>query len=111
MSTQNYSMMSGDSKTLTVNVVDGDGVAVDVSTAAAIVYEIAASPAAATSYVSKALTTGVTVATSTVTVTLAPADTKDLAGVYYHELEITDASGHVFTAFSGYVTIARDLIT
>lgn len=103
-------MVSGDSATLSIGIVNAAGVAVDVSTATAIVYEIATSPAAATPLVSKALTTGVTVATSTVTVTLAPADTKDLAGVYYHELEITDASGNVFTAFSGYVTIDRDLI-
>lgn len=107
--TQNFAMVSGDSKTLDIGIVDGDGVAVDVSTAPAIAYQIAASPAA-TALVTKTLASGITVATSTVSVTLAPADTASLAGVYYHELQVTDAGGRVFTALSGYVTIERDLI-
>lgn len=108
---QNYSMTSGDSKTITVNVVDAAGTAVDVSTATAVRYAIATSAAAVTPSVSKTLGAGITVAGSVVTVTLAAADTALLAGVYYHELEITDASAHVFTALSGHVTIERDLLT
>jgi len=68
-------MYSGDSKTLTISIVDGDGDAVDVSTAG-----------------------------STVTVTLEPDDTADLAGVFYYELQITDESGNVSTAMSGAIT-------
>jgi hypothetical protein len=67
-------MYSGDSKTLTISIVDGDGDAVDVSTAASVVYAIADS-SRGPALVSKTLADGVSVAGSTVTVTLEPDDT------------------------------------
>jgi hypothetical protein len=38
---QDVTMYSGDSKTLTISIVDGDGDAVDVSTAESVTYAIA----------------------------------------------------------------------
>lgn len=108
--TQNVTMYSGDSKTLTISIVDSDGAAIDVSTAAAVVYAIADS-SRGPALVTKTLADGVSVAGSTVTVTLEPDDTEDLAGVYYHELQITDDVGHVDTAMSGTITVRRDLVT
>ena len=111
MADQNFSLHSGDSKSVTVNIVNAAGVAVDVSTASAVVYKVAASPGSE-ALVSKSLGSGISVAGSTVTITFAPADTATLAGgVYYHELEITDGDGNVQTAFTGYVLIEGDLIT
>jgi len=106
---QDVTMYSGDSKTLTISIVDGDGDAVDVSTAAAVVYAIADS-SRGPAHVTKTLADGVSVAGSTVTVTLEPDDTAALAGVYYHELQITDESGNVDTALSGAITVQRDLV-
>lgn len=43
-------------------------------------------------------------------VLLEPADTYELAGSYYHEVEITDAYGNVSTPISDTFTIEKDLI-
>lgn len=103
-----FSMYSGDSRVLTISIRDEAGVAVDVSTATAIVYGIFR--ADGTLVVSKALGAGVTVVTSTVTVTLLPADTAALAGTYGHELQVTMPDGSVSTALHGEMTIVRDYI-
>lgn len=46
----------------------------------------------------------------TLTVELLPEDTETLKGNFYHELEITDASGDVSTAFVGEFVIKSNLI-
>lgn len=46
----------------------------------------------------------------TLTVELLPGDTETLKGTFYHELEITDASGDVSTAFVGEMVIKPNLI-
>lgn len=43
-------------------------------------------------------------------VILNPQDTEDLSGPYYHEIEIRSALGEVSTAFSGEMTIKKNLI-
>ena len=43
-------------------------------------------------------------------VTLAPSDTRELNGSYYHEVEITDAFGNVSTPISDSFTVTKDLI-
>ena len=110
MADQNTAFHSGDTKTLTVSIVNAAGVAVNVSTATAISYKLAATPYS-TALVTKSLTSGITVVTSTVSVALLPADTASLAGRYYHEMQITDASGNVSTVLSGQVMIEAELIT
>ena len=110
MAAQSFVMFSGDSKSLVVSIVDDDGVAVDVSASATIKYSLAESASSVSAKFSKSLGDGIAVVTSTVTVTIDATDTETLAGNFYHELEITDASGLVYTAFSGRVTIKRDKI-
>jgi len=110
MAEQNFSMHSGDSKSLSVSITNAAGTPVDVSTAAAIVWTLAASPTSA-ALVTKGLGDGVTVSTSTVTVALDPEDTDDLAGLYYQEMQVTDGSGNVSTVLSGHVLIEGDLVS
>lgn len=111
MTIQNYSMISGDSKSIDISLVDNDGAAVDVSTAGTATYKIASGPNAdSVVYVTKSLVSGITVATSTVTVALVPSDTENLSGAYYHELLIVDAEGKQFRPIQGKVTITRNLI-
>jgi len=43
-------------------------------------------------------------------ITLSPADTDALSGEYYHELQLTTASGEISTVLYVQVTIAKDLI-
>jgi hypothetical protein len=45
-----------------------------------------------------------------VTVVLDPEDTLNLSGNFYHELEITDATGDVATAYTGTFTVKKALI-
>ena len=109
MSGQNFTMYSGDSKTLSVRVVNENWKPVDIDSATDITYKLAAS-VSGTALITKDLSDGISVANSTVTITLGTADTASLSGDYYHELQITDASSNVFTAFSGTVTVTSDLI-
>lgn len=100
----------GDSKSLEIAITDSDGAAVDVSTAQAVVYALFARAGGA-ALVTKTLDDGVSVATSTVTVALAPADTAELApGLYLHELQITDSAGAVTTALQGSVALRAGYI-
>lgn len=103
-----FSMYSGDSRVLTITIRDEEAVAVDVSTATAIVFGIFR--ADGTQLLSKTLGAGVSVVTSTVTVTLSPADTAGLSGTFGHELQITMPTGVVATALRGEVTIVKDYI-
>lgn len=109
MADQNFSMKSGDSKVLAIAIANSAGTPVDVSTAAAISWKLAATPYG-TALLTKTLGSGITVSTSTVSVTLTAANTQDLEGVYYQEMQITDASGNVSTVLSGQIAIGRDLI-
>jgi hypothetical protein len=105
----NFSMVSGDSRTLTIPITDEGGNNVDVSTAQAIRYGIFKHGGDA--LVSKSLENGLSVVAHVVTVVLVPADTAALlAGSYPHELEIVTASGEVHTALQGTVTIRKDYI-
>lgn len=103
---QNFSMISGDTKRLEVTIQDADGAEVDV-TGAAVTYVIADSAVR----VAKTTDDGITIDGAVVTVTLDPADTAELAGVYAHEMQITDPSGNVGTVMIGEVSIAKDIIT
>lgn len=102
-------MVAGDSHTIEILIADAEGTPVDVSNAQAIRYGLFNGSTAA--LVSKSLSSGITVDTSTVTVTLEPEDTAGLRGAFVHELEITDVTGAVHTPLQGRVTIMRDYLT
>jgi hypothetical protein len=103
-------LYAGDTKILTIAITDANGNAVDVSTATAIVYGVYGR-ISSTAIISKTLAGGITVVTSTVTVTLDPEDTADIApGAYIHECEVTQASGAVYTVLQGKLTIIKDYV-
>jgi hypothetical protein len=109
MNEQNFSMVSGDNRSLAITIRDPAGALVDVSGASAIAWQLAASPHGV-ALVSKSLGDGISVVTSVVTVTLDAADTADLDdGLYHHELEIVHGGG-TSTVLAGQVAIARDII-
>ena len=103
---QNFSMISGDTKLLELTIHDAEVAEVDV-TGADVTYVIADSAVRVT----KTTDDGITIDGAVVTVTLDPADTAELAGVYAHEMQITDPSGNVGTVMIGEVSIAKDIIT
>jgi hypothetical protein len=107
--TTSYDMFSGDSVILSVAITDGNGNAVALA-GATCAYTVRESITASSALITKATGSGITVSGSTVTITLSPADTAALAGVYHHELQITDSGGHVSTAFQDVIHIKRDMI-
>lgn len=104
------SLIRGDSRDLTITITDEAGAPVDVSTAPTITYGIF-DRGVSTALVTKALGDGISVVTSTVTVTLDPADTTSLTpGEYFQELQIIMADGDVFTPLQGVIRLIRDYI-
>jgi len=104
-----FSMYSGDSKTLAITITDKSGSAVDL-TGATVKYAIAGSATATTKLVSKQTGgAGITTALNVATVTIDPADTEAIAGIFYQEIETTDINGYVSTSMVGTITIAAEV--
>lgn len=104
---QHFSMVSGDDKTLSITVTDSAGDAVDLTGASA---SWALGKQGQAALVIKTGTISAP-ATGVVTIALEPADTAALAGNYYHEMQVTDASGNVSTVAAGAVYIRADMVT
>ena len=103
---QNITMWSGDDKTISVTVNDENGAAQDITSFTASY--VIAKYAGDTAIVTKTNNTGITLTTPAsgiLTIVLDAADTTSLGGLYHHELEITDTSSKVATAFIGILTI------
>lgn len=109
-------IIKGDDAQLVFTIKNQAGNAIDLTGATAMTFKAAASLSAAAS-ISKTLGAGIvntTPASGIVTVTLTDSDTDLEAGVYYFELQITDASGNIMTVRDidenpGEITILDDL--
>lgn len=104
---------SGDTMEITVTVTNSAGAAVDCSSVT-IVYGLDTAPhSGGTPLISKASGAGdFTIgggSNNEIAFTLDPADTEDLDGTYYHEMEITNAAGDVATVLEGTVEIVGDM--
>lgn len=99
---QNFEMYAGNTKNIVVTVADVNLTGATVKWAMKkTIYD--AEPA-----VAKTTAAGIAVTDATTgifTVTLFPADTRNLSGTYQHEAEITDAPGNVSTVLTGQLTI------
>lgn len=105
---------SGDTREITVTVTDKAGAAVDCSSVV-IVYGLDTVPhSGGTPLVSKTSGAGDFSiggdGSNEITFTLDPADTADLNGTYYHEMEITNDDDEVATVLEGTVVIVGDMI-
>jgi hypothetical protein len=108
---------SGDSLIIRIRVVDDAGAPIDLS-GAVIRYEIAQT-AGKTALVSKssadgAITTGAGAGTNDeIVIPILPADTAPLAhrdDGYYHECEVTDVAGNVYTVMAGTISLETDQV-
>lgn len=107
----NFQMVAGDSKSLVVTVKDGAGLAVNI-TGATIKWRAARS-FGKSAIISKSTASGIQItdgANGQFTVTLDPADTNSLLGVYYHEAEVTSTNNEISTVISGTMKINPNLI-
>lgn len=106
-----HEMVQGDTVALDFSIVDAAGDAVDL-TGATVRWQMSRS-VQATAILSKSVGSGITVTNAAgglFTVDLAPADTVDLAGTFYYEAEIIDASDNVSTVRTGQIKILPGLI-
>lgn len=98
---QDFSMMSGDTKYLDYTITMTG--TLSGSTAKWVMYKNG------TVAITKTTLSGISITDDTsLRVTLDPADTANLSGVYKHELQITDTSGNICTVALGTATIKAD---
>jgi hypothetical protein len=105
-----FTMFSGDTKVLQITVTDEAGAAIDL-TGVDLVWVLAKKVTAAP-LVTKEIGTGITItdaAAGKFEVAIAPADTENIKGDYYHECQM-DAGGAISTIMTGKVTITPDAI-
>lgn len=110
---QNFQMHKGDTRTVTVAVVDDDDIAVDL-TGATVKWAVANTPTSATLISKQTGGLGISVTDAVggvFVITILPADTSSLrARTYYHEAQVTDGSGVVSTVLTGKLKLIEDLI-
>jgi hypothetical protein len=110
----NFEMHQGDTKRLAVSVTDPDGTAVSLVSVQSVRWWVAKKVTSTSRLIEKALASGITVtnaAEGKLVITLSPADTAQLAGDYYHELEVIDSAGDIGTVLRGTLTVVRALVT
>ena len=107
---QDFTMHKGDTKDISVAVVDGDGN--DVALAGCTIVWSMATDVDETALVTKTTAAAdITIAGNDFSFTLDPADTSGLAaGQYYHEAQVTDAGGDVATVTVGIITLEEELV-
>lgn len=108
---QNIEFHAGDDKRLEVTVRDEDGAVVDLTGIESAKWSLAKT-ANSTALVTHTLNDNIAVVAATsgvIHITIDAADTEGLRGVYYHEAEITDASGKTGTILYGSATILGSL--
>lgn len=120
--TKPLEMVSGDSKVITFTIKDKTGAVVDITSATPIKFKVGKrigglerhyGHETVTAEFTKDLTAGISITDATngvLTVTLAPTDTKNMAGDFIYEAELTDASGNVGTFAQGPFRVIGDLI-
>jgi hypothetical protein len=114
---QTVTHWAGDTATIRIPVVDGDGQPVDLAGAVARWWmgKNVNATAAEDIYVKKSSGSGLVIEISTagsvVVITLDPGDTEGKsAGTFYHECEVVDASGNVSTVTIGKFILKPTLI-
>ncbi|MFA5989690.1 MAG: hypothetical protein WC803_08805 [Sphingomonas sp.] len=115
---QNFAMLAGDSKVITVTVVDETGARYRLTGTQSITWRLART-ARSVPILSKTLTDGVTIVTEDagvdgancgrMDVRIDSADSEPLDGEYFHDCQIVDASGARSTIFYGRANVTPNL--
>jgi len=112
---QDFEMWAGEYKELTIAILKPDGTAEDLTGPATVVWVVKKRPdKSLPALVSKESGAGAEVlappTAGLVKIILGEADTKALAGTYYHETEGRDTAGRPFTPTVGYLVIQPSAI-
>ena len=113
---QDFSMHSGDDRVLEVSITDSANAALNI-TGATVTWALSRAVAdkvepKGAAIVTKTVGSGITLTNPSggvLQVAIAETDTDDLAGTYYHEMQLV-LSGDTSTVMYGTVTIKKDLI-
>lgn len=112
-----FTMTSGDSKRINFSINDKDGVPLDITGAIAQFWasklkngKFSSTPVITKSSANGGGITMTDAFSGALTVRLEPEDTDGLAGEYYVELQLVDVTGDVATAYTGTMTVLKDLI-
>lgn len=103
---QNFEMFAGDTENVVVTVTEGGS---PINLSGATIRWVMKRAGSVTPLISKTSPAGITItdtAGGKFTISLMPADTEDQRGDYYHEAEVTDASGNVSTVMTGRAAIS-----
>lgn len=107
---QDFTMWSGDTRSLVIGVDDGTGASVDVSSASRLIWILYDLDDGASRLRKDSDVSGVSFGGSEVTITIDPADTVDLNGMYGHEAELVDSAGNKSTVSVGVATVNVDYV-
>ena len=108
-------MVSGDTKTIRVKCIGTDRLPYSLAEAVRIDWQLAKTVNSTTALLTKEMAddgTGIYQNGDDwfIDINIAPDDTEDLAGDYYHECQVTMANGDIATPFSGTFTVVKDLV-
>lgn len=107
---QDICIKQGDDLRVIVDVVDDDSNPIDITDAQSIKWAVGRK-AGGTVLILKSLSSGITVNTPTSFMfDIESEESELLAGSYYHEVEIINNSGLIYTPLFGTLTVQRTLI-
>jgi hypothetical protein len=111
-----FEMFAGDTKRINFTITDATtGAVFDITGATALWQASRAKPVgfSSTPLLTKTEGDGLEITDAiggAVTVVLSPADTLNLSGNFYHELQLEDADGDIATVYTGTFTVRKALI-
>lgn len=113
----NFEMTAGDARKLLIPVVDGDGAAVSLDNAL-VRWQLSRAEGTPPAIIEKSSDAGGVAILPpesgeevwSIEVDLAPEDTQDLKGRYFHQAQVIDEAGDPSTVLRGYGRFSRSLI-
>jgi hypothetical protein len=111
-----FEMKAGDTRNVFMTLTDKAGVPIDLTAATSIRWWASRGDATTfsrTPALMKSLDAGideVSLLDGQIVIRIKTADSRDLNGSYYHEVEVIDAAGNVSTPIADTFTVKKDLI-
>lgn len=103
-------MKQGDDLRVIINVVDDDGLPIDITQSDSIKWSAARSVNSA-AVLEKSLLTGITINSPTSFIfDIESTESELMSGTYYHEVEIINDAGLIYTPLFGQLIIQKTLI-
>lgn len=107
-----FTMYSGDTKDVLVQVLDENNLIVDI-TGATIKWQVAQNTEPTTPILTKTTASGIDIVdgeSGLFQINLTTSDTASLSGKYYHEAQVTELNSDISTVMAGIMTILPDLV-